>query len=292
MQCNYISCRLSLFILALLVSFEAQAAPFCFTVPHVGTYGQLAPESDFGILLPAGSAVQSVRLLHLRLPINDGEKAHAYQVVSAALARKKIDVFGQVKKLDRYQRLPGHLVAQQVWLQKKWVLNGLFRVLPGMMLDKDPARERELACLGELFRAEFEAIEERRGLWSASANSVLASEDLIKLQKHIAQFVLVEGTVRAVGKGGGRHFINFGDDWRSDFTVVVPQSVLNRWPKGFKHSQFLQGRSLSSLVGQVVRVRGWLTSYNGPEVLLDDLSQIEILGSGKLPFKGMAADLP
>lgn len=292
MRCNNISCCLPLFILALLVSFEARAAPFCFTVPHVGTYGQLAPRPDFGIYLPAGSAAESVRLFHLHLPINDGEAARAHQAVRAALIHKEIDLFGQTKKLDRYQRLLGHLVDQEGWLQKKWVSKGIFRVLPGMMLDKDPAREGELACLGELFRAELEALEKRRGLWSAAANRVLASQDIPELQKHIAEFVLVEGTVHAVGKGQGRHFINFGDDWRSDFTVVVPQAVLNHWPKGFKHPQFLQGRTLSTLVGKEVRVRGWLTSYNGPEIILDDLSQIEILRFEEPRFKGMAADSP
>lgn len=277
MRCDHISCRLSLFFLALLVSFEARAAPFCFAAPQMEIYRQLALGADFDISVFAGQAAHSLRLLHLRLPVNDVEKVRARQAVSTSLSRKDITVFGHIHPLDRYQRVLGHLVDQQIWLQEEWVSRGFFRVLPGMVAADGLIGEGELACLGTLFRAEMRAVQERRGLWADDENTVLAADDLAALQKHVAEFVLVEGVVRAVGKGRDRHFINFGDDWRSDFTVVVPQPVLTHWPKDLQHTGFLQGRSLSSLVGRKVRIRGWLTSYHGPEVLLDDLSQVEIL---------------
>ncbi len=34
-------------------------------------------------------------------------------------------------------------------------------------------------------------------------------------------YQLVEGTVAAVGEGGGRIYLNFAKDWRSDFTISV-----------------------------------------------------------------------
>jgi len=214
------------------------------------------------------------------------DRARAQQFVNASLSAQEVRILGQGNTLDRYQRSLIHLVDQNVWLQKAWVGEGIFRVLPGM------ASSSELACLGELYRAEMDAVQGRRGLWSDSKNTVLGAHDVTELENHIAEFVLVEGGVRAVGKGGGRHFINFGEDWRSDFTIVVPQSVLSDWPQDLQHPQFLQDRALSSLVGQRVRVRGWMTSYRGPEILVDDLSQIEILGPVPSPLKGMAEDLP
>ncbi|MBV1887555.1 MAG: hypothetical protein KUG61_10770, partial [Parvibaculaceae bacterium] len=242
--------------------------------------------SDPTVLISAGPQLQSHRLLHLHMPVGEVERLRAQQVVNASLSAQGARIWGQGNTLDRYQRSLIHLVDHDVWLQKRWVAEGIFRVLPGM------ASSRELACLGELYRAEMDAAQGRRGLWSDRKNAILGAHDVTELEKHIAEFVLVEGGVRAIGKGGGRHFINFGEDWRSDFTIVVPQSVLSNWPQDLHHPQFLQDRALSSLVGQRVRVRGWMTSYRGPEILVDDLSQIEILGPVLSPLKGMAEDLP
>ena len=289
-----ILCCLCLPILALLVSFETRAAPFCFTAPSLEQKSSLTVGSDSTVLMSAGQPRQAHRLLHLHMPVGEVESLRARRAVNASLSAQEVQVWGQVGTLDRYQRSLIHLVDHDVWLQKAWVAEGIFRVLPGM------ASSQGLACLGELYRAEMGAVQGQRGLWSESKNTVLDAQDVAELKKHIAEFVLVEGGVRAVGKGGGRHFINFGEDWRSDFTVVVPQSVLSDWPQDLQHPQFLQDRSLSSLVGQRVRVRGWMTSYRGPEIIVDDLSQIEILDLVASPLtesrpsflKRMAEDLP
>lgn len=281
-----ILCCLCLPILALLVSFETRAAPFCFTAPYMEQKSSLTLGSDPIVLMSAGQPPQAHRLLHLHMPVGEVERLRAQQVVNASLSAQEIRIWGQGDTLDRYQRSLIHLVDKDIWLQKAWVAEGIFRVLPGM------ASSQELACLGELYRAEMDAVQGQRGLWSDRKNTVLAAHDVPELEKHIAEFVLVEGGVRAVGKGGGRHFINFGEDWRSDFTVVVPQSVLSDWPQDLQHPQFLQDRSLSSLVGHRVRVRGWMTSYRGPEIIVDDLSQIEILGVVPSSLKRMAEDLP
>lgn len=289
-----ILCSLCLPILALFVSFETRAAPFCFTASSLEQKSSLTLGSDPTVLMSAGPLPQAHRLLHLHMPVGEVESLRAQQVVNASLSAREIRMWGQEGALDRYQRSLIHLVDHDVWLQKAWVGEGLFRVLPGM------ASPQELACLGELYRAEMEAVQGQHGLWSDNKNTVLSAHDVAELKKHVAEFVLVEGAVRAVGKGGGRHFINFGKDWRTDFTVVVPQSVLSGWPHDLQHPQFMQDRALSALVDQRVRVRGWMTSYRGPEIMVDDLSQIEILdsvpsslkGFGPSSLKGIAEDLP
>ena len=45
--------------------------------------------------------------------------------------------------------------------------------------------------------------------------------DLKRLGRLTHSYQLVEGTVAAVGEGGGRIYLNFAKDWRSDFTVSV-----------------------------------------------------------------------
>src|SRR3546814_18409837 len=69
-------------------------------------------------------------------------------------------------------------------------------------------------------------------------------------------FELVEGRVVAVGRGGGSTYLNFGEDWRQDFTVAVDRQAQKLFEE--------QGLALDSLAGKRLRVRGWLKSSNGP----------------------------
>lgn len=293
-------CCLCLSFGALLVSSQTQAAPFCFAgLPMTQVSGlKLGADSTVFTSLPLSHHEQ--RFLHLLLPESEADTRRARQAVTSSLKAGHHGFEWHSQAFDRYQRPLGHLTTQQTWLQKAWVTQGAFRVLPGMVASKVGA-EQELACLAALFQAEMDAVAARRGLWSEAGHVLLAAQDIEALEKHVANFVLVEGRVQGVGRAGARHFINFGEDWRSDFTVVVPQSVLAAWPQDLHHPGFLQGQVLSALIGQKLRVRGWLTSYRGPEVIIDDLSQLEVVSASSgealeklapVGIKGMAEDLP
>ena len=73
-----------------------------------------------------------------------------------------------------------------------------------------------------------------------------------------------------------RLYLNFGPDWRSDFTAgaamrskAFPQAVIAK---------------LQALEGQRVRLRGWIERRNGPYVELFHPSQIEPLpGAQDMP---------
>jgi hypothetical protein len=58
-----------------------------------------------------------------------------------------------------------------------------------------------------------------------------------------------------VGEGGGRIYLNFADDWRSDFTISIEQDV---------PALAAAGIDLKGLAGKPVRVRGWIEWRNGP----------------------------
>lgn len=81
---------------------------------------------------------------------------------------------------------------------------------------------------------------------------------------------IVEGRVISTGSArDGRIYLNFGTDWRSDFTV----QVMRRDQRGFEE----EGIDLSGLEGAVVRVRGWLYEENGPMIWLDHPQALEML---------------
>ena len=61
---------------------------------------------------------------------------------------------------------------------------------------------------------------------------------------------LVEGTVASVGQGGGRIYLNFAKDWRSDFTISVERKDAAVFTTA--------AIDLKDLTGKRVRVRGWV----------------------------------
>ncbi|WP_170294719.1 thermonuclease family protein [Roseospira navarrensis] len=81
----------------------------------------------------------------------------------------------------------------------------------------------------------------------------------------LGTFQIVRGTVRDAAKVRGRIYLNYGDDWRRDFTVRIdrPSRI------GFRVADLLELRR------QFIQVRGWLFATNGPMILLDHPAALE-----------------
>jgi hypothetical protein len=67
----------------------------------------------------------------------------------------------------------------------------------------------------------------------------------------------------------GRVYLNFGADWKSDFTVTLAPAV----------RRVFEAEGIDPLVydGKRVRVRGWIESYNGPMIEASHPEQIEVI---------------
>ena len=89
----------------------------------------------------------------------------------------------------------------------------------------------------------------------------------------IDRFELVEGRVRDVATVRNRSYVNFGDDWKTDFTLTMTSRVRRLFDR--------QGVDLEGLEGRLVRARGWIKSYNGPMIEISHPEQIEILEPGE-----------
>lgn len=87
-------------------------------------------------------------------------------------------------------------------------------------------------------------------------------------------FQLVEGRVRSVfvAERGGVH-LNFGPDYKTDFSVYVAPADAQAWSGGVD--------ALRGLEGQRLRVRGYLDSFNGPSIRVDHAAQVEMLEQTK-----------
>ena len=182
------------------------------------------------------------------------KQATAY--LNAVAAGKEAFVYFVGEERDRHRRLLGQIELKDgTWLQGLMVRRGLARV---------HSIRSHTRCIRELQFLEQVARTERLGIWSLDWYRVRSPD---RLGQEIDTFQIVEGRVRASALVKGRYYLNFGDDWRSDFTVTIAP----------KFRKVLEDGDIDpkSLEGQRIRVRGWITSYNGPNLEVTHPEQIE-----------------
>ncbi len=169
---------------------------------------------------------------------------------------------------ERREDRHGHLLAQvtilrgddRIWLQEELVGRGFARVY---------SLADTRACVAELLAREDAARTARRGLWRSWAYRVQDAADVRRLGRLTRTYQLVEGMVHAVGEGRKLIYVNFAEDWRSDFTITIARKDLAAFEAA--------GLDLARLAGSKVRVRGWVEWWNGPMIAATHPEQIEVL---------------
>ncbi len=175
-----------------------------------------------------------------------------------ALGKRLTPHFGGARA-DRHGRVLAHLADDAGgWAQGALLALGLARVY---------SFEDNRTAITEMLAIEREARAAERGIWAHPYYRVLGHAEA---GRHIGTFQLVEGRVLEASVVRGRAYLNFGADWRTDFTIAVPERALATFRTAF-------GRGLERLTGTRVRVRGWLRSLNGPLIEATHPEQIEVL---------------
>ena len=172
---------------------------------------------------------------------------------------------------DRYGRRISHAFindaeGMSTWLQAALVEAGQARVapLPGQTL-----------CMTALLQRETVARATRKGLWKNPAYAIRDARDTRTLRSLKGTFQIVERRVLATGVTRHEAFLNFGRNWRWDFTAAVDlRRIADR--------QTLIAR-LKALEGRNIRVRGWIERRNGPFIALTSPDAIEELPQGFAP---------
>lgn len=76
-------------------------------------------------------------------------------------------------------------------------------------------------------------------------------------------FHIIEGVVTDIKTIKDKTFLNFGDDWKTDFTAVISRDSLKNFDK-----------NIENLKGKKISVRGWVEEYNGPMTEIYNKHQI------------------
>lgn len=161
---------------------------------------------------------------------------------------------------DRWGRQLAHLERDDgVWIQGEMLRQGWARVYTF-------ADNRQLAA--PMLALEREARAAGRGIWALRWYAVIAPE---QAAGRVGSFQIVEGRVVTAAAVRGRVYLNFGPDWKTDFTISIPPRV--------RRTMARTGADPGALTGGLVRVRGWVRSYNGPMIELTHPEQLELLRS-------------
>jgi DNA/RNA endonuclease YhcR with UshA esterase domain len=125
-------------------------------------------------------------------------------------------------------------------------------------------------CVRRLIEIESRARAGGTGFWDGAARVMAAGDPA--LGDRLGEFVTVEGTVVSVGGSHSNVYLNFGDDWSKDFTVIASRRDIKRWPDA--------GEDLARLEGERVRVRGYVERWNGPLIRIEHPAQVEVWPHG------------
>jgi endonuclease YncB( thermonuclease family) len=162
------------------------------------------------------------------------------------------------RRIDRHGRLLAHLEdAEGRWIQGEMLSAGLARVYS---FADNRSRISDMLALERKARATA------LGIWSKSYYSVRSATET---PNFIDTFQIVEGRVVSAAVVRRRGYLNFGIDWRRDFTVTVAPRDRRLFDRA--------GLAIAAFEGKRVRVRGWLKSFNGPMIEATHPEQIELL---------------
>lgn len=165
------------------------------------------------------------------------------------------------KKTGRTDRM-GHSLAHiertadGTWVQGLLLKLGLARV-------RTRASTPELA--DQMYALEHNARQEKAGLW---AEEKFAVRSPTSLDNSIDTVQIVAGRVYGTANKNGRIYINFGPDWRTDFTITIEPEDKKRF--------YQANIDPLSWTGKLIEVRGWVDDYNGPTIRLTHPQAVQL----------------
>lgn len=233
------------------------ASAHAFTVP--GEDGTETRIILAGVVTPRPEAAPEAAVL---------ARTHLDGLLSEAGAGLSIIPAADGDSLDRYGRVQARVVftrgVDQLDLGADLIAQGWGLVWPRDGLDLP---------LEDFLAHEAQARAEARGAWGLGVFAIRDS-DPDRLAQHLDSAQIIEGRVTSTGEArNGRVFLNFGADWRTDFTISASRAARNRFEAA--------GVQLETLEGAQVRVRGWLQDENGPMIILTHPAQLEILDASE-----------
>jgi endonuclease YncB( thermonuclease family) len=171
---------------------------------------------------------------------------------------KQVTLAYDVQKNDKYKRLLAYVYSGDVFVNAELIKQGYAQVYTF------PPNVKYTDVFVEFQR---QARKEKRGLWGSYDDKDIAPS---QAHKRIGTLASVKGRVVSVYKTKKTVFLNFGKNYKTDFTVVI-------FAKNFK---YFYDKNIDPAVyykNKTVRIAGFIKEYNGPEIIISHPAEIEVL---------------
>lgn len=169
---------------------------------------------------------------------------------------KAIKVEFDIEKKDRYGRLLGYCFVGNIFVNAKLIEEGY------AVLYTFPPNIKYVDLFVKLQR---QARQNNKGLWGS-----YQIIDQAEAGRYINQIRTVQGKVLNTYKSSKCLFLNFGSDYKTDFTVVIFNNSLDVfYQKGIDPLTYYRGKTIA--------VTGKIKEYNGPEIIVNTPYEIEII---------------
>ena len=174
------------------------------------------------------------------------------KLVENKFVRVELDV----EKLDTYGRILGYCFVGDTFVNNELIKEGL-----AVLYTKPP----DVKYTKIFIESQEQARSLHKGIWGNY--KVVSSRDA---HKFINQIRRVRGIVLDAYKSKRVVHLNFGRDYRTDFTVVIFNDCLKFFrAKGIEPEVYY--------IGKQVEVWGRIREYNGPEIIVSLPYQIRVL---------------
>lgn len=255
-----------------VVAEEAKSPPPCTLEPGpIRTVTRVIDGET--LILDDGKAVRLIGALAPRARDADAAQrawppeADTVKALSDLVLAQRVKLAFAGRRSDRYGRELAQVFiidqGREDWVQGALLRGGYARAygLP-----------ESFACARELIANESYARSRRLGLWQNGVYRTLSADRPGEIMKQRGKYERVAGKVVSVGRTKSATYLNFSNDWRSDFTARIDKKVLAANPEF--------DRSLDALANTSVVVRGWIERRNGPLIDITDPSQLEAADDG------------
>lgn len=198
---------------------------------------------------------------NVRIPVLMNDEAETY--LSDALKGKKVRMHASTTtslgRTDRHGNIRAHVVTEdQRWIQAELVMQGLAWAYSS-------ETNRDLAL--PLLALEDMARSAQKGFWT---KPIFFIKDNQTIQGVSESFEVFQGVVQSVSSSADRTWINFGADYKTDFTLELDHAHMQKFRLETKKYV-----DLKELEGMTLRTRGWVEEKNGPMIALTHPEQIE-----------------
>jgi endonuclease YncB( thermonuclease family) len=191
----------------------------------------------------------------LRLAGIKAVSPQAIAFLQANMAGHDLDLQNPV--IDRYGRVSAtvFIQGQKESVENTMLREGLAFVYPATGDD---------AQLDEMLNIEKAARQEKHGYWADHPDTSADNAEPL-----YGKYGFVTGIVTKAERVKNKVYLNFGADWRTDFTIAIAAHDLRAFKKQDLNPLDWQGKHL--------RVRGWIKRDFGPMITVTDPHQIELL---------------